>query len=129
MSKDTYKVVGVSKLNGEMKVRFAHDMMYVKCLAKANNTDIELFEAPDGLDKAGLTAWLKTLPRYTTDQEFKETVDDRLAMYAKKEANAAKSVMPKAVKAPKTATVTKAKPTLASIKAKVAPVAAELAGA
>ena len=43
-----FNVVGVSKLNGEYKVRFATDIMRIKVLAKHGHEDIRLAE----LDKA-----------------------------------------------------------------------------
>lgn len=114
----TYSVVGVSRIGGEVKVRFAHELTYVKGLSKAGNTDIELMEAPEAMEKPALTAWLKTTPLYE-NPEFKEAIDSRIQMYETKAANAAKV---KGVKVPKTATVTskttKAKPSLEAIKAR-----------
>ncbi len=78
----TYTVAGVSRLGGEVKVRFAHDLMYVKGLSKAGNTDIELIEAPSAMEKPALVEFLKTTPLYQ-NQEFKEAIDERAAMYAK----------------------------------------------
>jgi len=88
-----YSVAGVSKLNGEFKVRFAHDLMYVKGLSKAGNTDIELLEAPSAMEKAELTEWLKATPLYARP-EFKEAIDARSVMYTK----LAKAKAPKAAK-------------------------------
>ena len=51
MSKKTYSVAGVSKLNGKFKVRFTHDLAYVKGLTKAGNTDVELIELPKAMVK------------------------------------------------------------------------------
>ena len=51
MSKKTYSVAGVSKLNGKFKVRFTHDLAYVKGLTKAGNTDVELLELPKAMVK------------------------------------------------------------------------------
>lgn len=39
-----FKVFGVSKLNGEYKVRFANDIMRIKVLAKHGHEDIRLCE-------------------------------------------------------------------------------------
>lgn len=113
----TYKVVGVSRLNGEVKVRFAHELTYVKGLSKAGNTDIELMEAPTEMEKPALTEWLKTTPLYE-NPEFRQAIDDRITMYAVKAGTATK-----AVKATKTAKVTskktkKAEPSLEAIKAR-----------
>ena len=110
----TYKVVGVSRLNGEVKVRFAHELTYVKGLAKAGNTDIELLEAPSEMEKPALTEWLKSTPLYE-NAEFRTAIDERLQMYAIKAGTAVKAKKEKVAKAPK---ATKAKPSLEAIKAR-----------
>jgi hypothetical protein len=97
MEKNTYTVVGVSRLNGEVKVRFAHDQLYVKGLAKAGNTDIELVDAPEALDKTALVEFLKTTPLYE-NAEYREAIDARAEMYAIKAGTAVKA---KALKGPK----------------------------
>jgi len=38
----TFSVAGISKLNGEYKVRFANDIMRIKVLAKSGHEDIRL---------------------------------------------------------------------------------------
>lgn len=80
MSNKIYKVVGVSRLNGEVKVRFSHDLTYVKKLAKAGNVDIELLEAPQEMSKPALTEWLKTTALYQ-NAEARHAIDERLDMY------------------------------------------------
>ena len=101
MSNKMYKVVGVSRLNGEVKVRFSHDLTYVKKLAKANNVDIQLLEAPEVMSKPALTEWLKTTELYQ-NAEARHAIDERLDMYAAKARKAEVSV--------------KAQPSLDSIK-------------
>ena len=96
-----YTVAGVSTLNGETKVRFAHDLMYVKGLAKAGNTGIELLEAPSAMEKPELAEWLKTTPLYEKP-EFKEVIDERCEMYAKIAKSKAGTVKTKTVKVAKT---------------------------
>ena len=46
-----FKVFGVSKLDGEYKVRFANDIMRTKVLAKHGHTDIELVELSEAMTK------------------------------------------------------------------------------
>lgn len=46
-----FKVVGVSKLNGEYKVRFANDVMRIKVLAKHGHEDIRLAELDEAVTK------------------------------------------------------------------------------
>ena len=47
----TFKVAGISKLNGEYKVRFANDIMRIKVLAKSGHEDIRLAELDNAVTK------------------------------------------------------------------------------
>jgi len=47
----TFNIVGVSKLNGEYKVRFATDIMRIKVLAKHGHEDIRLAELDTAVSK------------------------------------------------------------------------------
>lgn len=47
----TFKVAGISKLNGEYKVRFANDIMRIKVLAKHGHEDIRLAELDEAVTK------------------------------------------------------------------------------
>ena len=46
-----FNVIGVSKLNGEYKVRFATDIMRIKVLAKHGHEDIRLAELAKAVTK------------------------------------------------------------------------------
>ncbi len=46
-----FNVFGVSKLDGEYKVRFANDIMRTKVLAKHGHTEIELVELSEAMTK------------------------------------------------------------------------------
>lgn len=46
-----FNVFGVSKLNGEYKVRFANDIMRIKVLAKHGHEDIRLAEVDTAVTK------------------------------------------------------------------------------
>jgi DNA gyrase/topoisomerase IV subunit A len=46
-----FKVFGVSKLNGNYKVRFANDVMRIKVLTKHGHEDIILTELPTAVTK------------------------------------------------------------------------------
>ena len=48
----TFKVAGVSKLDGKFKVRFANDMLRVKVLEKNNHTQVDLVEFVTPLPKS-----------------------------------------------------------------------------
>lgn len=109
-----FSVVGVSRLNGQVKVRYATDLTYVKGLTKAGNTDVELVDAGQEMSKADLTEFLKTTALYQ-NPEYKEAIDARAAMYAAKDT----------VKVSKKAG--KAAPSLDAIKARAVEATAETA--
>ena len=46
-----FTVAGISKLNGEYKVRFANDMMRIKVLAKSGHEDIRLADLEGAYSK------------------------------------------------------------------------------
>jgi len=46
-----FTVAGISKLNGEYKVRFANDMMRIKVLAKSGHEDIRLADLEGSFSK------------------------------------------------------------------------------
>jgi hypothetical protein len=56
----TFKVAGVSSNNGEMKVRFANDMVRVKILTKYDHKDINLIELPKAMTKPNAVKFLLT---------------------------------------------------------------------
>lgn len=57
----TFKVAGVSTLNGKTKVRFANDLVSrVKMLLKDGHEDINLIELADPLTKSEVVKYLKT---------------------------------------------------------------------
>jgi len=49
---------GVSKLNGEYKVRFCNDGLRVKVLAKNGHKDIDIVPLPHPMDKEQVVAYL-----------------------------------------------------------------------
>jgi hypothetical protein len=49
---------GVSKLNGEFKVRFANDALRVKVLAKNGHKDIDIIELKNPMTKEDAVAYL-----------------------------------------------------------------------
>ena len=98
-----FTVVGTSKLNGEMKVRFANDVMRVKVLAKHGHTDINLIELDTPMTKLEAVKILKTADEFQGVAE-QSAIADYLDRKDEKPAKAAKAVAPKAkapAKAPK----------------------------
>ena len=60
-----FKVFGVSKLDGEYKVRFANDIMRTKVLAKHDHTDIELVELSEAMTKYDGIKTIQSLPEFS----------------------------------------------------------------
>jgi cell division septation protein DedD len=113
---------GVSKLDGEFKVRFANDALRVKVLAKNGHTDIDILELKHPMTKEDAVAYLMEIDFATRDGVTNADVQAALAAELDKRSPADKAPKaPKAAKAPKA----KAKPTMKAIEAKVAAKKAE----
>ena len=110
---------GVSKLNGEFKVRFCNDALRVKVLAKNDHTDIDIIELKHSMTKEEAVAYLMEIDFATRDGVTNAAVQAALAAELDKRSPTDKAE--KAAKVPKT----KAKPTMKAIEAKVAAKKAE----
>lgn len=115
----TYAIAGTSRLNGEVKVRFANDMTRVKVLQKNGHTEIDLIELKEPMTKEDAVAFLLSIDFATKDGKTNQEVQDALLAEVEKRTDkpkAPKAEKPaKVAKAPKAA---KAKPTLETIAAK-----------
>jgi hypothetical protein len=117
MSK-SFTHAGVSKLDGEFKVRFANDALRTKVLIKNGHTDIDIIELKHAMTKEDAVAYLMEIDFATTNGVTNADVLAALAAEIDKRSEApAKEPKAKAEKAPKAA---KAKPTMKAIEAKVA---------
>lgn len=106
-----FAYAGVSRLNGKMKVRFANDQMRVKVLAKNGHTDIDIVQLKSPMSKEDAVAYLLSI-------DFDNgNADVRAALEAEQGKRVAQT--PKAK-------VSKTKPTMEKIKAKVAKAKAEV---
>ena len=107
-----FKVFGVSKLDGEYKVRFANDIMRTKVLAKHGHTDIELVELSEAVTKYEGIKTIQSLPEFSdaaSQSAIAEYLEEKAPKAkagpaiskAKAPAKApAKTTAPKAAKAP-----------------------------
>jgi len=107
----TFKVAGVSKLDGKFKVRFANDMLRVKVLEKNNHTRVDLVEFVTPLTKEQAVAKLIEMDFAKGDAAIQAALD---------EASEKRTVAPKVAKAPKAKAAPKAKskPSLDAIAAR-----------
>jgi len=106
----TFNVVGVSKLNGEYKVRFATDIMRIKVLAKHGHEDIRLCELDEAVSKYEAVKQIQTMDEFqdvAAQAAIAEYLEDKAPKTPKaKVAKAPAKAAPKAkVTAPKTAKV------------------------
>ena len=93
-----FNVVGVSKLNGEYKVRFATDIMRIKVLAKHGHEDIRLCELDEAVTK------YEAVQKIQSMDEFQDAAaQSAIAEYLEDNA-------PKAAKAKSGPAVSKSKP-------------------
>ena len=111
-----FTVAGISKLNGEYKVRFANDIMRIKVLAKSGHEDIRLADLEASLTKMdaakvilGLEDFQDALAQSTITEYIEENTPKSKAAPAKAvktpQVPALKGMTPLGVKAPKTAKV------------------------
>jgi hypothetical protein len=100
----TFSVAGISKLNGEYKVRFANDIMRIKVLAKHGHEDIRLADLEGEftkLDAARAILALEDFEDATAQATITEYIEDNTPKVAAPKAKApAKVAAPKAVKTP-----------------------------
>ena len=100
-----FNVVGVSKLNGDYKVRFATDIMRIKVLAKHGHEDIRLAELDTAVSKYEAVKQLQGM------DEFQDAAaQSAIAEYLEDKAPKA----PKAKSGPATSKAKAAKPTKAT---------------
>ena len=106
-----FKVVGVSKLDGEYKVRFANDIMRIKVLAKHGHEDVRLAELDVALTKYDAVKLLQGMDEFqdaAAQSAIMEYLEDKApkakAAPVKAPAKATKAKAP--AKAPKATKVT-----------------------
>ncbi len=117
MSK-SFTHAGVSKQDGQFKVRFANDALRTKVLIKNGHTDIDIIELKHAMTKEDAVAYLMEIDFATTNGKTNADVLAALAAEIDK-----RSEVP--AKEAKVAKAAKAKPTMKAIEAKVAAKKAE----
>jgi hypothetical protein len=116
MSK-SFTHAGVSKQDGQFKVRFANEALRTKVLIKNGHTDIDIIELKHAMTKEDAVAYLMEIDFATTNGVTNADVLAALAAEIDKRSEApAKEPKAKVAKAPKA----KAKPTMKAIEDKVA---------
>ena len=103
-----FQVVGISKLAGDYKVRFANDIMRIKVLAKGGHEDIRLVELDEAMSKMDAVVAMSKLDEFQ-DVVAKATIAEyveRNTPKAKPESTPTATKKTVAVKAPKAVKVT-----------------------
>jgi len=126
MSEKLFTVAGVSRTpKGELKARFATDLVTRTKVLQKDQTDIDLIELKEPMTKADAVAFLLSIQFATTDDgvvnaekqaALEEALERRAPKSAKKEQKGNKEA-----KKPKKEKPTAAAPTLETIRAKAAP--------
>jgi len=101
----TFSVAGISKLNGEYKIRFANDMMRIKVLAKSGHEDIRLADLEKSVTKLEAAQILLGLDEFSdaiAQSTIVEYIEDNTpkAKVSKPVAKATKTPVAKPTKAP-----------------------------
>jgi len=99
MSNQTFTHVGVSRLNGAVKARFANDALRVKVLAKGGHTDIDLVELLKPMTKVEAIEHLIKIDFAKGRAEVVQALEDALDRRAPKAGN--KDAPKKETKKPK----------------------------
>jgi hypothetical protein len=117
MSNKTFSHVGVSRLNGVVKARFANDALRVKVLTKGGHTDIDMLELKAPMSKVDAIEYLIKIDfaagRAEVAQALEEALDRRAPKAADKQPKKTKEA-----KKPKKAPAKSKDITLDSIMAK-----------
>jgi|APCry1669188910_1035180.scaffolds.fasta_scaffold37481_3 hypothetical protein len=118
MSK-SFTHAGVSKLDGEFKVRFANDSLRTKVLIKNGHTDIDIVELKHAMSKEEAVAYLLSIDFDNGNTAVRAALEAEQGKRADKPAKVAAPKAPKAAKAP----AKKSTPSLDAIaaRAKAAP--------
>ena len=119
-----YSHAGVSRLNGDFKVRFANDALRVKILAKNGHKDIDIVELKNPMSKEDAVAYLISIDFANGNKEVQAAIDEAAGKRGVKAKPTMKAIEKK-VAAKKGVAVNKAKPTQ-SVEKAAAKVVADL---
>lgn len=107
---NVFSHAGVSRLNGEFKVRFCNDALRVKVLAKNGHKDIDIVELRHPMSKEDAVAFLMSIDFANGNKEVQaalEAAADKRGLTAKAPKAAPKAKAPAKKAAPKAKAKTK----------------------
>lgn len=77
----TFKVIGISTLNGKTKVRFANDLATrIKNLVKNGHTAVDLFELPEAMTKEAGIAYARANNLFAVPADTDTSAEDVVAV-------------------------------------------------
>ena len=100
MSK-SFTHAGVSKLDGEFKVRFANDSLRTKVLIKNGHTDIDIIELKHAMTKEDAVAYLISIDFDNGNPAVRAALEAEVSKRGEKPAKAVKATATKTPKAKK----------------------------
>jgi len=115
----SYSHAGVSKLNGEFKVRFCNDALRTKVLQKNGHTSIDIVELRHPMTKADAVAYLLSIDFDNGNKEVRAALEAAADKRTEKPAKAAPAPKAKAAKPAAKKKTTVADTVMKQAKAKV----------
>jgi hypothetical protein len=98
---NVFNVAGVSRYNGQLKLRFANDFVArVKILQRNGHEEINLLELPEAMEKEQAARYIATLPTFRSEE-----IQDAIEAFLEKRAPKGKLEAAKAVEEEATAEV------------------------
>jgi hypothetical protein len=89
MTTQTFKVVGITEHNGNVKVRFTHDMVRrVKQFSKGGATRIDFVELPTEMNKIDALKYMLTCKEFSSEDDqatIQDTLEDKIKEFSKGE--------------------------------------------
>jgi hypothetical protein len=96
---NVFNVAGVSRYNGQLKLRFANDFVSrVKILQRNGHEEINLLELPEAMEKEQAARYIATLPTFRSEE-----IQDAIEAFLEKRAPKGKREAAKAVEEEATA--------------------------
>lgn len=89
MTTQTFKVVGITEHNGNVKVRFTHDMVRrVKQFSKGGAERIDFVELPTEMNKIDALKYMLTCKEFSSEDDqatINDTLEDKIREFRKGE--------------------------------------------
>ena len=87
MTTQTFKVVGITEHNGNVKVRFTHDMVRrVKQFSKGGAQRIDFVELPTEMNKIDALKYMLTCREFSSEDDqatIQDTLEDKIKEFSK----------------------------------------------